>query len=54
MSTATLRYHLFTVSFLPARRDRLISAAVRTMKTRVSRRRFRKAARYLVAKLNAA
>jgi len=45
MSTTTLRYSDLTVSFVPFRRERELGRTVRHLRVRVSRRRFRQAAR---------
>ena len=49
MSTTTLRYSDLTVSFVPFRRERELGRTVRHLRVRVSRRRFRQAARELIS-----
>ncbi|MDG1949619.1 MAG: hypothetical protein P8J32_02210 [bacterium] len=39
MSSATLRHHNVTLSFLPYKKDQRISRQLRTLKLRTSRRR---------------
>ena len=39
MSISTLRHHFSTFAFLPARRERQISKALRTLRIRMSRRK---------------
>jgi hypothetical protein len=48
MSSLVLRYPSLTVSFLPSRRERQISRAVRTLFARVSRRQVKRTLRNLI------
>ena len=50
MSTLTLRYHATALSFIPHRRDREVSKAVRQLRVRISRRRFKQALRSAISK----
>ena len=51
MSTATLRYHAITFSFLPSRREEHILKSLRTLRLRTSRRRAKQAVRYVLSRM---
>ncbi|MBI5793497.1 hypothetical protein HZA87_00190 [Candidatus Uhrbacteria bacterium] len=52
MSTATLRYHTITLSFLPGRREDLAMKSLRTLRLRTSRRRAKQAVRYILSRVS--
>ena len=54
MSTATLRYHDFTVGFVPFRRERALERSFNRLRLRVSRRRFKAAVRGMLNRLEGA
>ena len=51
MSTATLRYHTITLSFLPYRRDQKLSKGLRALRVRASRRRAKRAVRQMLTRV---
>lgn len=51
MSTATLRYHAITLSFLPGRREERVLKSLRTLRLRTSRRRAKQAVRFILSRM---
>ena len=52
MSTATLRYHAITLSFLPGRREERAMKSLRTLRLRTSRRRAKQVERYVLSRMS--
>ena len=52
MSTATLRYHAITLSFLPGRREERVLKSLRTLRLRTSRRRAKQVVRYVLSRMS--